>query len=106
MFHSLSRNTIGAHWDGSQRKWVSTPEGPLAIAEALRVNAVVTSIDVGLNWLDEETALSIVRAVRQRDIMTTLGLAMCGISAVGAKELAEYISGSAVVTKLDIRYNR
>ena len=66
---------------------------------------MVTSLNVGVNQLDEE-ALSIVRAVRQRDIMTNLGLADCNISAVGAKELAQYISGSAEMTKLDISYNR
>ena len=51
----------------------------------------MTSLDVGYNQLDEEAVLSIVKAVRQRDIMTKLGLAGCKIGAAGAKELAEYL---------------
>ena len=37
--------------------------GITALAEALKGNAVLTSIDVGRNNLNEEAALSIVRAV-------------------------------------------
>jgi len=66
---------------------------------------VLTSIDVGHNQLDEEAALSIVRAVRPRDQMTSLGLASCKISPTGAAEIAEYVRGSAVLTVLDLQHN-
>jgi len=50
---NLTRNNLGA-------------DGAKAIAGALSSGmAVLTSIDVGFNTLDEEAALSIVRAVRR-----------------------------------------
>ena len=57
---------------------------------------MLTSIDVGGNLLDEEATLGIVRAARQHDTMTYLGLVACGIGPTGAKEIADYVSGSAV----------
>ena len=68
-------------------------------------SAVLTSIDVGYNKLDEEAALGIVRAVRQHDKMTNLGLARCKIGPTGAKEVADYVSGSAVLTSLNLSMN-
>ena len=103
---NLYRNAIGA-------------EGAKALAEALWKNAVspavltstsstpavLTSLDVGYNSLDDEGALGIVRAVRQHDKMTSLGLASCKIGASGAKEIAEYVSGTAVLTDLNLCNN-
>ena len=68
-------------------------------------SAVMTSIDVGYNSLNEEAALAIVRAVKSRDKMTSLGLARCGIGPTGAKEIAEYVSFSAVVKNINLRDN-
>ena len=80
--------------------------GILAIAEALKSGtAVLTSIDVGANNLNEEAALGIVRAARQHDRMTFLGLRACEIGPAGAKEIAEYISVTAVLKKLDLSSN-
>jgi len=56
---------------------------------------VLTSLDVGFNNLDEEAALSIVRAVRPGDQMASLGLAKCSIGPTGAAEIAEYVKYSA-----------
>ena len=50
----------------------------------------------------EEAALSIVRAVRQRDKMKTLRLADCGIGASGAQEIPEYVRVSGALTQLDL----
>ena len=44
---------------------------------------MLTSLDVGFNNLDEEAALSIVRAVRPGDQMASLGLAKCSIGPTG-----------------------
>jgi len=77
----------------------------IVIAKCIEFNAVLTSIDVGFNDLDEETALSIVRAVRPRDKLTFLGLGSCGIGASGAKEIAEFIQFSAVLKKIVLSGN-
>ena len=59
---------------------------------------MLTSIDVGFNDLDEETALSIAPAARQHDRMANLGLARCNIGPNGAKErIAVYVQGSAEI---------
>jgi Ran GTPase-activating protein (RanGAP) involved in mRNA processing and transport len=61
--------------------------------------------DVGNNKLDEEAALGIVRAARQHDRLTNLGLAYCKIGPTGAKEIADYILFSSVLTECCVRGN-
>jgi len=75
------------------------------LAVYVQESAVLTSIDVGFNNLDEEAALGIVRAVRQHDKMTNLGLARCKIGPTGAKEVADYVSGTAVLTECSLLKN-
>ena len=40
----LSSNNIGGYWDSSASKVVYTPEGPKAIADALRINKTLTEV--------------------------------------------------------------
>ena len=54
----------------------------------------------------EEAALGIVRAARQHDKITSLGLGGCNIGPTGAKEIADYVQGSAVLTSLDLSLNQ
>jgi Ran GTPase-activating protein (RanGAP) involved in mRNA processing and transport len=68
-------------------------------------SAVLTSLDVGDNRLGEEAALGIVKVARQHDKMTFLGLAVCEIGPAGAKEIAEYVSVTAVLKSLDLSAN-
>ena len=90
---NLCRNRIG-------------PTGAAALAEALKVNSALKNLDVGWNELNEEAALSIVRAARQQDKVEVLGLADCGIGPAGAAELADYISFSSALTNLNLGSNR
>ena len=48
------------------------PKGVAAIAEALRGNGVLTSLDVGFNGLTKEQALGIVRVERQHNKLRDL----------------------------------
>ena len=80
-------------------------EGAKAIAEALKVNAVLTSLDVGHNNFTEQAVLGIVRVARQQDKITNLGLRGCNIGPIGAKEIADYIKFTAVVTTLNLGCN-
>jgi len=81
-------------------------EGAKAIGKALEVNEVLTSLDVGFNGLTEKAALSIVRVERQRNKLTSLGLARCNIGPTVAVEIAQYVSDSEVLEKIDLRVNR
>ena len=85
---------------------IISAEGARAIAEALGSGkAVLTSLDVGGNNLDEEAALGIVKAARQHDRMTSFGLAGCKIGPTGAKEIADYVQFTAVLTNLNLELN-
>ena len=56
---------------------------------------------VGYNELTEEAALSIVRIEKQRNKLTTLGLAGCNIGPAGAKEIADWVSTSTMISSLE-----
>ena len=58
-------------------------------------------MDVGSNQLTEEAALSIVRIEKQRNKLTTLGLADCEIGPAGAKEIADWLSVSTTISSLE-----
>ena len=85
------------------------PEGAKAITLALKVNAVLElqldKLDVGYNSLNEQAALGIVRAARQEDKITFLGLSGCNIGPTGAKEIAAYIKFTAVLANLHLSAN-
>ena len=76
-------------------------------ATTLRVVGLLPlkSVDLSYNHLNEEAALAIVRAVKPRDKMTSLGLASCKIGPTGAKEIAEYLKVSAALTTLNLCNN-
>ena len=56
---------------------------------------------VGYNQLTEEAALSIVRIEKQRNKLTTLGLAACKIGPAGAKEIADWLSANTTISSLE-----
>ena len=96
-------DTFGA----GEHQHVSTydPTSITALAKVLRGQSALTSLDVGHNLLEEEAVLSIVRAVRLRDMMTSLGFASCKIGPVGAKEIADYVQGSVALRRLSVANN-
>ena len=56
---------------------------------------------VSYNDLTEEAALSFVRIEKQRNKLTTLGLARCEMGPAGAKEIADWVSASTTITSLE-----
>jgi len=76
------------------------PADGILIASDLRVNAVLTSIDVGGNSIGKEAALSLVSIFKEKDQMKSVGLANCDLGVDGAKAVAEYVKGSAVLKSL------
>jgi Ran GTPase-activating protein (RanGAP) involved in mRNA processing and transport len=87
-----------------QGKGLGATEG-IVLAELMQLRPVLTSLDVGCNNLNEQAALGIVRAARQHDKITNLGLSNCGIGPIGATEIADYIQFTAVLTRLDLESN-
>ena len=85
-------------------KSLGVPEA-LVLAKLVEGSRVLTSLDLGINDLTEEAALGIVRVERQRNKLTSLGLARCRIGPTGAAEIAEYVSGSGVLKSIDLQYN-
>jgi len=75
------------------------------VLAAVVAGAVLTSLDVGHNNLNEQEALGIVRAARQRNKITNLGLSGCGIGPIGAKAIADYIQFTAVLKTLSVANN-
>ena len=80
-------------------------DGVKAIAEALKANAALTTLHVGHNSFDEKAANGIVRAARQQDKITNLGLGGCKIGPIGAKEIADYMQFTTVLTTLWLNGN-
>jgi hypothetical protein len=80
-----------------QGKGLGATEG-IVLAKLMQLRPVLTSLDVG--HIPEQAALGIVRVARQQDKITNLGLRSCGIGPIGAKEIADYIQFTAVVTEL------
>ena len=103
IFHALRDNK-----DNKIESWHLKDQGigadtAKALAEYVSVSAVLTSLDVGSNRrLNEAAALAIVRAARQHDKMAILSLEFCEIGPSMAKEIAEYVRGSAVLSFINI----
>ena len=79
--------------------------GAAELAEYVRFSSALKHLDVGWNYFNEEAALSIVRAARQQDKVEVLGLAQCDIGPAGAAEIADYISFSSALKKINLGCN-
>ena len=67
----LSDNKIGGYYENDN--FVSTPEGPKAIADALLINASLTVTDMRFNQLDTESATMLATIAKEKSI------SLCGI---------------------------
>jgi len=80
-------------------------EGAIAIAEALKVNAVVTTLVLGGNNIGDEGAIAIAEALKVTAVLTILRLDENNIGAEGAKAIAEALKVNAVLTVLYLGSN-
>ena len=55
--------------------------------------------------LTEDAALGIMRVERERNKLTSLGLAVCNIGPTGAAEIADCLKVMAVLKSIDLRGN-
>ena len=70
----LSNNSIGGYLDDNYDV-VLTPEGPKAIADALRVSTSVTSVSLLANRFDDATVAMLLKLKAEKPALTTL----CGL---------------------------
>jgi hypothetical protein len=80
-------------------------EGAIAIAEALKVNAVVTTLVLGGNNIGDEGAIAIAEALKVTAVLTILRLDENNIGAEGAKAIAEALKVNVVLTVLYLGSN-
>ena len=119
----LSSNSIGGYYENGRGygKVIATPEGPKAIADALRVCASVTHVDVRGNSIAGEGASSLSAAVlgntmievfnempikeMRANSLTELDLHGEGIGVEGGMVLAGLLPAMASVTELNLYQN-
>jgi Ran GTPase-activating protein (RanGAP) involved in mRNA processing and transport len=80
-------------------------EGAKAIAEALKVNAVLTKLRLDWNNIGAEGAITIAEALKVNVVLTTLRLDGNEIGAEGAIAIAEALKVNAVLTTLRLDGN-
>ena len=81
------------------------PAEAQVIGSLAGVSASLTSLDVGGNNIGKEAALALVSIFKEKDQMQSVSLAGCDLGVDEAKAVADYVSVSGSLTKLDVRYN-
>jgi hypothetical protein len=96
-------NDIGGHYAAG--KLVATPEGPAAIAHALRVNGVLTSLTLFWNEIGDHGAKAIAEAIKVNSVLTSLNLYKNYIGDEGAKAIGDALHVNGALTSLNLKYN-
>ena len=63
--------------------------------------AISSQVDVSFNKIGKEQALNLVSIFKQKDQMKSVGLAYCNLGVDGAKAVADYVSVSGSLTKIE-----
>jgi len=95
--------SVGVDKDGDLK--LEDPTGVIAIAKALEVNRVLTTLDLVNNQIREQGAAAIAEALRGNGVLTELDLADNDIGDKGATALASALEVNGVLTTLDLRLN-
>ena len=87
--------------------FISTPEGPKSIADAIRVSHSLTECNLRENELHKEGWCAIFDALRDnpQSKIATWNLRDQGINAIIAKSLAAYVAVSGSLTQLNVEDN-
>ena len=80
-------------------------DGAKAIAEALKVNTVLTILSLGGNSIGDDGAKAIAEAFKVNTVLTTLNLSSNSIGVHGAKAIAEALKVNTVLTTLHLLSN-
>ena len=102
---NLSNNSIGGHYNDDSNI-IATHEGPSAIANALKVNVSLTSLNLSCNGIGGEGAKSFAEALRGNASLTSLNLLRNCIGDEEEERLRNAVSaksGNAVSAKFDLK---
>ena len=105
----LSGNQLCSIWFDlmGQQRGTYTAEGITAIADALRVNAVLTNLRLDGNNIGVDGAKAIAKALKANAVLTVLNLIGNNIGVnIGAKAIGEALKVNAVLTTLSLRSNK
>ena len=80
-------------------------EGSRALAEALKTNGALTTLDLMGNSIGDEGARALAEALKTNGALTTLNLQGNSIGTEGARALAEALKTNGALTELDLRQN-
>jgi hypothetical protein len=91
--------------------------GIQALAEALRVNAVLTTLDISFSNIGPKGGKTLTEALRVNAVLTTLDISnneLCGLDslgrgtydATGVKALASALEVNAALNKCDMKLNK
>ena len=101
----MNGNAIGGYYD-YQRLVIHTPEGPNAIADAIRVCASLKSMSLSRNHIGSTGAWHIAKGISVSKSLTSIDLTANFFGCEGAKYLADGISVNASLKSIDIGYNK
>ena len=87
-----------------QRLWLGEGGGR-TLAETLRVNTTLASLDLGANGLGEGGGRALSAALRVITTLASLRLCGNGLCEGGGRTLAEALHVNTTVTELDLEYN-
>ena len=103
----LESNSIGGYYD-DDADFISTPEGPKAIADALLANAELTDLNLNGNNLEDDGVSAVCDAVHnnKQTKISSLNLGYNGCGPAGAKSVAAMLAVTAELTKCKLRGNQ
>ena len=83
----------------------NSSEGLMQLAECLRVNATLTSLNLRLNYIGHDGARQLAESLRVNATLTSHDLSNNRIGDAGARQLAESLRVNATLTNLDLGGN-
>jgi hypothetical protein len=81
-------------------------EGASALADALKVNKSLTSINLDYNQIGAEGASALADALKMNRTLKSINLCVNAIGNEGASALADALKVNTAVTTINLRYNR
>ncbi|CAF4496338.1 unnamed protein product, partial [Didymodactylos carnosus] len=71
-----------------------------AVAEALKMNRILTSLDIGTSSISEEGATAVAKGLKMNRILTSLDIGTNSISKEGATAVAKGLKMNSTLTSL------
>ncbi|KAF9569199.1 hypothetical protein EC968_002670 [Mortierella alpina] len=93
-------NAITLYWGNSTRV-----DGAQALAEALKTNSALTSLNLYNSWIGSDGATALAEVLKTNSALTSLNLYSNAIGDDGAKALAEALTTNSALTYLNLRQN-